>query len=170
MAIKISVDEYRRLLLKENNKGTITIPDCNKNQMAVPKNKKLTNYQHASNKAWRTIAGRKIFFRSSWEFNYALYLQWLKDKKEIIDWEHEPEIFEFPIKHGTTRYLPDFKVVISNSKKEYHEVKGYLDNKSKTKIKRFRKYYPDEQLIIIYNFSTGITNINSNYIFISFTH
>ena len=32
---------------------------------------------------WKVIDGRKIFFRSRWEFRYALYLQLLKEKGQI---------------------------------------------------------------------------------------
>ena len=50
---------------------------------------------------WREIAGRRIYFRSRWEANYARYLQWLKDRGEIVDWEYEPETFWFEkIKRG----------------------------------------------------------------------
>lgn len=31
----------------------------------------------------------------------------------------------------------------------YHEVKGWMDDRSKTKIKRMRIYYPDVKLIVI---------------------
>ena len=145
--IQISADEYKRLLLNEKAKGNIRTPVTNKRSMAVPKNKNLA-YQHRANQAWRTIGGKKKYYRSSWEANYARYLQYLKEQGEIDSWEHEPEYFEFPIKHGVTRYLPDFKVV-KNSKIHYEEVKGYFDKMSKTKIKRFRQFYPQFELIII---------------------
>lgn len=96
------------------------------------------------------INGTTIFFRSKWEANYALYLDFLIDHKEIYKWEFEPETFMFEnIKLGTRSYTPDFKVFLDESNFEYHEVKGYMDSKSKTKLKRFAKYYPQHKLILI---------------------
>ena len=61
------------------------------------------------------VGDKVIYFRSKWEANYALYLEWLKKEGQIKDWQYEPNYFEFPIKHGTTRYLPDFKVINYNT-------------------------------------------------------
>jgi len=104
----------------------------------------------SSRQEWREIAGRRIFFRSDWEFRYAKYLQQLKEIGMIAEWEHEPKTFWFlEIKRGTRSYLPDFKITRPDGSHYWAEVKGYFDRKSITKIKRFYKYYPDEQLIIV---------------------
>lgn len=96
------------------------------------------------------INGTTIYFRSKWEANYALYLDFLIDHKEIYKWEFEPDTFMFEaIKLGTRSYTPDFKVFLTPDKFEYHEVKGYMDSKSKTKLKRFAKYYPEHKLVLI---------------------
>ena len=96
------------------------------------------------------INGKKIFFRSKWEANYALYLDFLIKQKQIKKWEYEPDVFVFEkIKFGTRSYRPDFKVFNIDGFIEYHEVKGYMDKKSKTKIKRMAKYYPIIKLAII---------------------
>jgi len=76
-------------------------------------------------------------------------LNWLKEQKEILDWAYEVETFEFPVKKGSKFYTPDFKVVNANGSVEYHEVKGWLDPVSKTKLKRMAKYYPNLKLILI---------------------
>ena len=90
------------------------------------------------------------YFRSSWEANYARYLNWLLSIGEIEKWEYEPDTFEFhSIKRGTRFYTPDFKVFSRGDDYEYHEIKGYMDQKSQTAINRMRKYYPDEKLIVI---------------------
>ena len=90
------------------------------------------------------------FFRSSWEANYARYLNWLLSIDEIQSWDYEPDTFEFhEIKRGTRFYTPDFKVTENNGQVIYHEVKGWMDPKSKTKLKRMAKYYPDVKLILI---------------------
>ena len=99
---------------------------------------------------WAEIGGKRNFYRSRWELNYALYLQWLKENNQIIDWEHEPETFWFEgIMRGTRSYLPDFKVIELNGDVVYHEVKGWMDDRSKTKIKRMAKYHPNVKLIVI---------------------
>jgi len=103
-----------------------------------------------SSQKWHEIAGRKIFFRSNWEYQYALQLQFLKDQKVIQEWEHEPKTFWFEaIKRGVRSYMPDFKITEKEGTHYWVEVKGYMDARSHTKIKRFAKYYPEERLIVI---------------------
>ena len=99
---------------------------------------------------WRNVSEKRIYFRSEWEYAYAKYLQFLKEQKLIAEWEHEPQTFWFEnIRRGTRSYLPDFKVTGIDGKHYWAEVKGYFDSKSLTKIKRFKKYYPNEELKII---------------------
>ena len=88
----------------------------------------------------RTNIGKRAdlggFFRSSWEANFA---RWLKHSG--IEYEYEPQVFTFPgVKHGTVSYCPDFKL----NDGTWVEVKGFLDGKSKTQIRRFKKHYPEE--------------------------
>lgn len=91
-----------------------------------------------------------MYFRSKWEANYALFLDFLVEKEGIKEWEYEPDVFIFEkIKFGTRSYRPDFKVFLNDGKFEYHEIKGYMDGKSKTKLKRMSKYYPDAKIILI---------------------
>lgn len=100
--------------------------------------------------AWRTIGDKRIYFRSSWEARFALYLEILKQCNEITEWQHEPKVFYFEgIKRGTTNYTPDFLVCWPSGKRTWVEVKGYMDAKSKTKIKRFMKYFPNESLEVV---------------------
>jgi len=109
------------------------------------------NTKHGSWKsAWREIGGRRIYARSRWEANYARYLEWLKVNGQIKEWEHEPETFWFVgIRRGCCSYLPDFKVTENNGSSGFHEVKGWFDARSKTKIKRMAKYHPTVSLRII---------------------
>jgi hypothetical protein len=91
-----------------------------------------------------------VFFRSKWEANYALYLDFLIKNGDINNWEFENKVFVFePIKFGTRSYRPDFEVTMPDGSIEYHEVKGYMDGRSKTKLKRMEKYFPDVKLILI---------------------
>lgn len=74
--------------------------------------------------------------RSSWEANFVRILNIYK-----INFEFEPTVFPFPVKRGTKGYTPDFLLTRNN---EWVEIKGYLDDKSKIKLKRFKRYYPNE--------------------------
>lgn len=87
----------------------------------------------------RSVIGRradlKQFFRSNWEANVA---RWFNH--EGINWQYEPKVFIFEgIKKGTVSYCPDFAVDDG-----WVEVKGFLDSRGRTAIRRFKKYYPDE--------------------------
>ena len=84
----------------------------------------------------RIINGREQFFRSRWEANAARLLDYLK-----IKWEYEVKTFWFDgIKRGTRSYTPDFYLPDEN---KYIEVKGWMDKKSLTRMKRMAKYYPE---------------------------
>jgi len=99
---------------------------------------------------WREVGGRKVFFRSRWEANYARYLEWLKQHGQIREWEHEPEVFWFEkIKRGVRSYLPDFRVTENNGAIVYHEVKGWMDDRSRTCLNRMRIYYPATKIILV---------------------
>ncbi len=91
-----------------------------------------------------------IYVRSSWEANIARYLNLLKQQKKIKKWYYESKRFYFNnIKRGTRSYLPDFCVIYPDGRQEWIEVKGFWTQKAKTAVKRFRKYYPEETLVII---------------------
>lgn len=99
---------------------------------------------------WRQIGDSRNFYRSRWEANYARYLQWLKDRGEIEDWKHEPETFWFEsIKRGVRSYKPDFRVWEIGGASALHEVKGWMDSRSRTCLKRMAKYYPSERLVLV---------------------
>ena len=89
------------------------------------------------------------FFRSRVEKNYARYLNFLVHYKKISKWEYEPDEFEFPVKRGTRFYLPDFKIWNNDGTIEYHETKGYFDQKSRTKLARMKLYYPQIKVVLI---------------------
>lgn len=88
------------------------------------------------------------FFRSSWERNYARYLNWLKARGKVRCWEYEPETFRFPIKRGTKSYTPDFKVHLSDGSHIWVEVKGFMDDTSRIKLNRFRLHFPEEHHLL----------------------
>jgi hypothetical protein len=100
---------------------------------------------------WAKIGDKDpIYFRSSWEFQYALFLEKLRREGKITDFRHEPKCFWFEnIKRGVRSYLPDFCVIHLDGSEEWCEVKGYYDSKSKTKMKRMAKYYPEVKIRLI---------------------
>jgi len=99
---------------------------------------------------WREIGDQKCYFRSRWEANFSRYLELLKRDNKIKSWFHEPHTFWFhDIMRGVRSYKPDFKVIENDGSHQWYEVKGYVDTKSITKMKRMKKYYPDEKLILI---------------------
>ncbi len=101
-------------------------------------------------RGWFDINGKRMFFRSKWEVNYALYLDWLIKQKIIIKWEYEPETFIFhKIQSGTRSYRPDFRVTFPDGTIQYHEIKGWDKPRSKTQRKRMKKYYPEIKLVLI---------------------
>jgi len=126
---KLSNNSSKRMQKRIQNKGSV--------------------YSRA-NAGWYKMKGKEYFFRSGWEVVYARYLEWLKDNKKIEKWEYEPKCFWFEkIRRGVRSYTPDFQIYNWTGTDEYHEVKGYMDSKSKTKIKRMAKYYPEVTLIVI---------------------
>jgi hypothetical protein len=90
-----------------------------------------------------------MFFRSKWEANYARYLNWLQARGEIDAWKYESQTFWFEaIKRGVRSYKPDFYIE-EKGKSYFVEVKGWMDDKSKTKLKRMKKYYPDIRIVLV---------------------
>lgn len=106
-----------------------------------------SNPESFSRKINRGLSGRRKdlgdqFFRSRYEANYARFLNFNKEK-----WEYEKKTFWFlKIKRGVRSYTPDFYLP---EKGEFHEVKGWMDPKSLTKLKRMKKYHPDVRVIVI---------------------
>ncbi len=92
-----------------------------------------------------------IYVRSRWEANIARYLNWLQARGEIAKWAYEADTFWFTdIKRGTRSYTPDFKIWETDESEPYYwEAKGYMDQKSKTKLKRMAKRYPDVRIVLI---------------------
>jgi len=120
------------------------------NQLPQSVKDKLGLKDKAYKQFWATIGDKKIYFRSSWEYYYAIFLEKLKQEKKIIDYKHEPKCFWFEdIKRGVRSYLPDFCVIHNDGKEEWCEVKGYYDSKSKTKMKRMAKYYPQVKIRLV---------------------
>jgi hypothetical protein len=92
----------------------------------------------------------ETFWRSSWEANYARYLNWLTAQHQITQWEYEPQRFVFSGEtRGPISYTPDFRVTYPDGRVAFHEVKGWMDRGSKSRITRMRKHYPKIPLEIV---------------------
>jgi hypothetical protein len=130
--IKIKNDYIdQQILIKESGKNT---------------SQRGNAYKHTKS-GYR--ADLDMIFRSNWEANFARILNAYK-----IDFDFEPVVFPFPIKKGTKAYTPDFYL---GKTQEWIELKGYLDDKSKIKLKRFKRYYPEDfknLIFIISKYST----------------
>jgi len=95
------------------------------------------------------IGDRTLYLRSQWEYEFACYLEFLVRQKQIKKWEYEIKEFKFEaIEKGTRFYKPDFKITNNDGTHEWGEVKGHLTGKAKTQIRRFKKYFPKEKLIV----------------------
>lgn len=114
----------------------------------------------------RPVGVRGIKFRSKMEANYAAYLEWLLSIKQIAGWDYEPMTFWFTpgslgaaaqglagVRRGVTSCKLDFRVrtrgPLPKGDKEWHEVKGWFDPRSRTVLKRMKLYYPEEKVIVI---------------------
>lgn len=113
-------------------------------------NLKVSNPGTKSSMGRRSDLGN-AFFRSSWEANYARYLNFLKGRGEVSRWEYEPDTFWFDgIKRGVRSYKPDFKVWPAKAPgPHYVEIKGWMDPRSKTKLKRMKTYHPGVRVVLV---------------------
>lgn len=79
----------------------------------------------------------KQYFRSKIEANVARYYRYTG---QLYIYEYKE--FEFKgIKRGSRFYKPDFYLPVWDG---WVEVKGWLRSADKTKLRRFKKYYPEE--------------------------
>ena len=83
------------------------------------------------------IKYKNIFFHSTWEVAYAKYL----DKKRA-KWNYESIHFDL----GNSTYTPDFYLMDED---KYIEIKGYWREDAKKKFKKFKRKYPNINIIIL---------------------
>lgn len=150
-------EESRRKISEANRRRAAdpsipkrTMGEAQKKALSLSMSKRLagTNVYSRAKRGRRPDLG-DIFFRSSWEANYARYLNLLKSRGVVLSWDYEPETFWFEaVRRGARSYLPDFRVTTKDGT-YYVEVKGWMDKKSKTKLKRMAKYYPKVDLRVV---------------------
>jgi hypothetical protein len=119
---------------------------------ALARNKKLSEKSKGSNNPMygkpapqgsgvgKYTKYKDINFRSTWEAKVA---EWLDENN--ITWKYEEK--RYKLSNGTT-YLPDFFIYEGKKLTEVVEVKGYMDDISKTKIDLFSHEYPHISLKI----------------------
>jgi len=108
-----------------------------------------SNYSRAKGGHRPDLGG--IYFRSSWEANYARYLNLLIKFGVVESWSFEPQTFWFDgIARGVVSYRPDFMVKYKgDDTPEWVEIKGWIVAKDRTKWKRMKKYHPHIKLVIV---------------------
>lgn len=123
---------------------------------------KMKNGYSMGAHGWCEIGGNKMYLRSSWEYNISLLIEYYKNNGYIKDWSYEPKRFYFEDnKDGILSYTPDFKIISKNGNEYYIELKGWMSDVSKNKIKKFKKEYGDLNLIVIDEFV--YKKINNKY-------
>jgi hypothetical protein len=141
-----ALNRRKRRPMSDEHKGKISTANMGK----MPSNMRFNGQYPNIQDGWYDINGKSIYFRSKWEANYALYLDWLVQQKQIEKWEFEAEKFVFEkINFGTRSYLPDFKIWNLDGTTYFVEIKGYMDSRSKTKLKRMARYFPKIKLELV---------------------
>lgn len=101
--------------------------------------------------------------RSSMEANWERYLRFLgyqqwtsKEEDPPVEgkwYRYEGNRWDFPQKTKNGKYIPDYEVwpglFDTSLPYEVHEVKGWMDGDSKTKLNRMGKYYPEVPLVVV---------------------
>ncbi len=97
------------------------------------------------------VGGKLYFFRSKWERDFALLLQWFLGAGWIKSWRYEPKRFHFPVpkRNKSRAYVPDFEVTLNNGKVLYYEVKGRMHPLSGAHLENMERFYPKVLLIEI---------------------
>lgn len=79
-----------------------------------------------------------IYFRSSWEINFAKFLD-----LSNVKWKYESKTFDL----GNTTYTPDFYLPEFDC---YIEIKGYWRTDALNKYKRFKRKYSNTNIKILH--------------------
>lgn len=122
----------------------------------IPKNKVLESKKTGSRvvsikRKYLSSLNQVCFLDSNFEYNYALYLDFLYDSQQIAGWVRNTTLFYFsePIDNMRRNnniqkaYRPDFIVFGLDGTYEIHEVKGWMNQKAINIDKQFRKDYPN---------------------------
>ena len=88
---------------------------------------------------------------SNYEYDYALYLDYLYSTGDISGWVRNTTLFGFsqPVEYQNKRgrttksHRPDFLIFNNDGTYEIHEVKGWMNEKAKAVDEQFRRDYPN---------------------------
>ena len=94
---------------------------------------------------------------SNYEYDYALYLDYLYDSGQIAGWVRNTTKFGFSEEVETRgrkqqAYRPDFIVFYKDGTYEIHEVKGWMNERSETVLAQFAKDYSGLKVVVIGKF------------------
>jgi transposase len=89
---------------------------------------------------WTDARGRTWTFKSRWELAYAQHLD-----AQGLAWDYEARKFGL---RTCKCYTPDF-VVDRDGVDEYHEVKGWLDDRTIARMQEFARTYPARRLVLV---------------------
>lgn len=96
------------------------------------------------------INHKDYHFKSSWEYEFALILERIKNEGFILSWSYEPIRFIFEdVKQGIRSYLPDFVVFNKKGESIFFEVKGWKMENGMKRIEMFKERYPNIKLYVI---------------------
>lgn len=90
--------------------------------------------------AWTDARGRRWTFKSRWEQRYAAHLD-----AQGRAWDYEARKFGL---RACSCYTPDFVVEVGGVD-EYHEVKGWLDDRTIARMQEFVRTYPARRLVLV---------------------
>lgn len=129
-----SQTEDGRKLISRTHTGK-TIAQWHRKKVSEAAKKRLqTENQYSRCKKGKRADLENIFFRSSWEANYARILNHLG-----VGWKYEPETFD--VGEAET-YTPDFKLADGT----FVEIKGWWTKTGQRKVDLFRRNYPTIRL------------------------
>lgn len=145
---RASVLKWMSITRKEHKKRTI------KSLLTKFERGHMGNTSGDSKKTWKgqwaQVGPHYHYFRSTWEIKYAQYLEEKRQNGEIQYWEPEESTFIFEDINSSARsYKPDFTVQENDYSETFHEVKGWMDERSKKCIELMAKEYPQASLVII---------------------
>ena len=125
----------------------------------IPKNKVLSEKKCGKRvisirRRYVSSLNQVVCLDSNYEYNYALFLDYLYDNGEIAGWIKNTTLFGFSEQveyrgRKQKSYRPDFIVFMKDGRYEIHEVKGWINERSESVLKQFQKDYRDLTLKII---------------------
>lgn len=128
-------------------------------KIKIPKNKVLSEKRSGKqvvsiHRKYVSSLNQICSLDSNYEYNYALYLDYLYDSGQIAGWIRNTTKFGFSEEVETRgrkqqSYRPDFIVFHKDGTYEIHEVKGWMNERSETVLEQFAKDYSGLKVVII---------------------